>query len=371
MAKNDSGTKTEKPTPKRRQDARKEGQIARSVDLVQWVALLIATFVLPRTVGAAMDRLADASRQLLATAARGEAGPAFGALGELLVSLAAALAPLFVLMLVVVLLGLASQGGVVIATKALAPKWERISPKKGLKRIFSAQSLMETAKALTRLVIFGVVVWVVVRSSVLELLTGTPKSLDIVAPALGRTVLLTLRLSAAAGIVVGVADMVFQRWQQEKKLRMSRQDIRQEMKNSEGDPMVRSRRRAAHAKLSRNALLAGVDDATVVVVNPTHVAVALRYRDGDGAPVVVAKGGDEVARRIRERALEQRVPVLEARPLARVLFDTVDIGEHIPGELFEAVAVVLAFVFRDRRRAWSGGVHRIEVPVPRALVEAR
>jgi flagellar biosynthesis protein FlhB len=371
MAKEDTGTKTEKPTPKRRRDARKEGQVARSVDLVQWVALLVGSFVLPATVGTLLERLSQSTRTMLQVSARGEAGPAFGQLGEVIGMVALTLAPLFGVLFVVTAGGLAAQGGVVVAGKAIKPKWERISPKAGLKRIFSTQSLMETAKAVLRLVVFALVIWVVTVGTVRQLVGGTPTDLRAAVPVLGAGVLLMVRLAAVAGVAIGVADYFFQRHKMEKRLRMSRHDIRQEHKTAEGDPMVRSRRRSAHAKLSRNGLLAAVDDASVVVVNPTHVAVALRYADGEGAPRVVAKGGDEMARRIRERALASGVSVLEVRPLARVLFDVVNIGDHIPAELFEAVAVVLAFVMRNPERAWTSTVRRLDVAVPDAVGSTR
>jgi flagellar biosynthetic protein FlhB len=364
VAKADSGIRTEKPTPRRRREARQEGQIARSPDLVQWIALLAATFVLPATVSAAMGRLDSTTRQLLEVSASGHPGATYGRLGEMLWIMVVSLAPLFGLLVLVTAGGLALQGGITLAPKALLPKWERISPKAGFKRLFSAESLMETAKAVTRLAVFAVVIWVVVMGAIRPLLSGAPVELASAGSMLGGALLLALRVAAVAGIVVGVADYFFQRHMMERRLMMSKYDIHQEMKSTEGDPVVRGRRRVAHRKLSRNAVLSAVDDASVVVVNPTHVAVALRYRDGAGAPQVVAKGGDEVARRIRERAIASGVPVVEARSLARVLFDTVKVGDHIPPELFEAVAIVLAFVMRDRRPRWGRGVRSLRVPVP-------
>jgi flagellar biosynthesis protein FlhB len=364
MSKGDAGDKTEKPTPKKRREARKQGQIARSVDLVQWVALLVATYVLPATTGALLQRLGDDTRSMFEVAASGEPGPAYGELGDVLGVMAIGLAPLFGIMFVVTLVGLIAQGGVVVVSDAVKPKFSRISPKAGFKRLVSTQSLMETAKAVLRLVVFGVVVYTVVQGTVRELVRGTPSDLRVAVPVLAEQLLSTLRMAAVAGVLIGAADYLFQRHQVEKRMKMSKQEIRQEMKSSEGDPMIKGRRRSAHARLTRNGMLAAVDDASVVVVNPTHVAVALRYANGEGAPRVVAKGGDETARRIRERAMESGVPVLEVRPLARLLFDTVRVGEAIPVDLFEAVAVVLAFVLRNPRKAWSGTVRRLDVPVP-------
>lgn len=356
--------KTEKPTPKRRREARQQGQIARSVDLVQWVGLLVATFVLPGTIRSLLNGLTTATQRILEVSAAGEPGPAFGQLGEVLATMALALAPLFGIMFLVTLIGLLAQGGVVLTGKTIQPKWERVSPKAGFKRLFSSQSVMETVKAVFRLVVFALVTWSVVLGTVRDLVGGTATDLAVAVPLLGHRMLLALRVAAVAGVLIGVGDFVYQRHQTEKRMKMSRHEVRQEMKSSDGDPMIRSRRRSAHARLTRNGMLAAVDDASVVVVNPTHVAVALRYVNGEGAPTVVAKGGDELARRIRERAMERGVPVLEVRPLARVLFNGVKVGHQVPAELFEAVAIVLAFVMRSPRRGWSGTVRRLDVPVP-------
>ena len=364
MAKDSGGDKTEKPTPKRRREARKQGQVARSVDLVQWIALLVATFLLPGAIGSTLQRLTQETRSLFELAATGEPGPAYGRLGDLLGIMSITLAPLFGILFLVTVGGLMAQGGVVLAPGSVKPKWNRVSPKAGLSRLFSTQSLMETAKAVLRLVVFAAVVYSVVLGTVRDLVTGTPSDLGTAVPVLGQRLLTTLRLAAVAGVLIGVGDYFFQRHQVEKRLKMSRHEVRQEMKSSEGDPLMKGRRRSAHARLSRNAMLAAVDDASVVVVNPTHVAVALRYAEDLGTPRVVAKGGDEVARRIRERAVERGVPVLEVRPLARVLFDSVKVGEPIPVELFEAVAVVLAFVMRRPQRSWTGTIRRLEVRVP-------
>lgn len=364
MAGGGSGEKTEKPTPKKRQEARKEGQVAKSVDLVQWVSLLVATYVLPPVIGNLLDQLSSATREVVHLSARGETGPIYGQVGDLLLLSAQALLPLFLIGALISIAGLAAQGGVVLSGKMLKPKWNRVSPKAGFKRIFSAQSAMETGKALIRITAFALVLWTAAAGTIRPLIAGTPMDLELAVPTLGRELLSILRLCALTGVVIGVADYLFQRHQVEKKLKMSKHEVKQEMKSSDGDPLIRGRRRQAHAKLSRNGMLAAVDDASVVVVNPTHVAVALRYAAGEGAPRVVAKGGDELARTIRERAMAAGVPVLEVRPLARLLHDTIKVGDSIPVELFEAVAIVLAFVMRNPRKAWGGSIRPLHVPVP-------
>jgi len=175
-------------------------------------------------------------------------------------------------------------------------------------------------------------------------------------------VVLLLRLLAVAGLLVGLADIGFQRWRTERKLRMTKHEVKQEMRSSEGNPEVRARRRQLHQRMTRNQMLSAVKDSSVVVVNPIHVAVALKYGDGLAAPKVVAKGVDDVAERIRLRAIEAEVPMVESRALAWLLHDTTEIGRDVPVELYHAVALVLAFVLRSRPSALAGIIRRVNVP---------
>lgn len=361
MAGNDSGQRTEKPTPKRLREARRRGQIPRSPDLVGWVTLLVATFVLPTVMRSVHGRIVDylaVAREAIAAGqpeqAMNEAGPAIGMVGLVFF-------PLLVLLMVVTIVGLVVQGGVTLTTEPLRPKWERISPKAGIKRLVSPQSVVETAKAVFRLLVLAVLVTQIGTGFISTYLSGTGRALGPAGVEVGAALLLLVRAAAATGVAVGMADYAFQRRKTAKQLRMTKHEVRQESRTTEGDPMVRSRRRSLHAKLSRNQMLAAVNDASVVVVNPTHVAVALTYEAG-AVPTVVAKGGDELARRIRERAFEAGVPVVETRPLARMLHDLLDIGDEIPAHLYEAVAIVIAFVMRSRPTPFDRVVRHLSVP---------
>lgn len=358
-----TGEKTEKPTPKRLREARKKGQIPKSVDLTQWITLLAASFVIPAVVtgmGARLERLTHA---LLKAATTNRSEPILAELDGIVISIFSGIGPLFALAALVIIVTLASQGGVVLAGEQIKPKAERISPKAGLKRLFSTQPLVETGKAMIRLAVLGIVGMTLVRAMVGEHLVSVPRALDATLLRFGQQLLLLLRVSAAAGVVVGIADYAYQRYRTNKKLKMSKQEIKQEFKQSEGDPQIKGRRRQAHAQLSHNQLLAAVDEASAVIVNPTHVAVAIHYAEGTGAPRVVAKGGDELALRIRERAWAKGVAVVEARPLARVLHDRVKIGEEIPEELFRAIAIVLAFVMQHPPRGTADAVvRRVAIP---------
>jgi flagellar biosynthetic protein FlhB len=252
--------------------------------------------------------------------------------------------------------------------KVLRPKAARLSPKEGVKRMVGARAAWEAVKAVLKVTVITLVVLAMARGLVTELL-GTALSLPAIV-ALGWDALRnTLWAAILAGAVLAVADYLYQRHSVMKQLRMSPRDIRDEVKRTEGDPMVKGAIRSRQLAVSRNRMLAEVATADVVLVNPTHLAVALRYAPGQGAPRVVAKGAGRVAARIRERAHENRVPVVEDRPLARALYRICEIGEEVPAELYLAVARILAFVFSAGRPGRTTRARRppsaTVVPIPR------
>jgi len=361
MAASDTGQKTEKPTPKRLQEARKKGQIPRSADLVSWSSLLVASFVIPTLLRGLNDQMRQYFDRVTQAADHAEWGAAMEASSALAVGTVLVLLPFLGLLMLLSALGLAVQGGVTLTLQPLRPKLERISIKAGVKRLFSAQAAVDTLKAVVRLVALVAIVTQVAFDSVERYLSGTGQDLAKVGPELGAALLLVVRLAAVLGIVVGVADYFFQRWKTMKQLRMSAYDIKQERRNTEGDQMIRGRRRSMHQKLSRNQMLAAVQDASVVVVNPTHYSVALSYAAGQ-VPTVVAKGVDDLAFRIRERAFEHHIPVVESRALARLMHDTIEVGEEVPAELYEAIAIVIAFVMQRPPGAFGDTVRQVNVP---------
>ena len=361
----DQAQKTEKPTPRRLREARRKGQLPRSVDLVQWSTLLVASFLVPSVIRAVLGRIETRLATSLSLASAGEVGSALAATATMAGAALVALGPILLLVVVTSIAGMAAQGGLVVSTDPLKPKLERVSPKAGLKRLFSLQSLVEATKAIVRLVVLTTVTAAVLVAAASEYLFTGGFGLSTSTGLLIDQVLLVLRISALIGTVIGLADYGFQRWQSMRRLRMTRKEVTDEQRNAEGDPMIRSRRRAAHAKLSRNKMLSAVGDASVVIVNPVHYAVALRYSGSDDGPVdtpeVVAKGTDSLAWRIRDRADGAGVPIIESPPLARALHATVDVGDRIPPEFYEAVAIVLAFVLRRRGRP-TNVARRVNVP---------
>ena len=245
-------------------------------------------------------------------------------------------------------------GGIVISGKPLQANFSKLSFFSGLKRMFSSQTVVELIKALAKaLLVGGVAVWVIWRyhDDMLSLMHVAPSAALIKALSL---VAMCCAFIVASLLVIVMLDVPWQIWSHLKKLRMSKEDVRQEHKESEGDPHVKARIRQQQRQAARRRMMSEVPKADVVVTNPTHYAVALKYdEDKSGAPRVVAKGTGLIAAKIRELAAENRVPTLEAPPLARALHQHVELGQEIPGELYTAVAEVLAWVFQ--LRSWRSG----------------
>ena len=361
MANDKTAQRSEKPTPKRLREARRKGQIPRSSDLVGWLTLLVASFLLPLLLSTVRNSMADYFRVVQQAIGAGELEVAMGEAGGLAQAIGLIFVPFLLFVAVVTAGGMAVQGGITLSAEPLRPKLERISLKAGVKRLVSAQSAVDTAKAVIRLVILVVLVFEVMMGQINGYLGGTNRALGPTGLEIGASLLLLVRLGAIAGIVVGLGDYVFQRYKVGKQLKMTKDEVKRENRNTEGDPLVRGRRRAQHAKVSQNQMLAAVGDASVVMVNPTHVAVALAYKPG-GVPTVVAKGGDALAARIRERATAADIPIVEVRPLARLLHDLIDVGNEVPAHLYEAVAIVIAFVMKSPQTSLNGSVRRVSVP---------
>ncbi len=346
--------RTEPATPRRRQEARERGHVARSADLSSAVILLAAVLTLEffgrsflegvfAALKGVLERLAemDGARENLLLHFGGIAGAA--ALGLL---------PFLGVVLVAAAGINLLQVGFVFTAEPLAPKLERIDPVEGMRRIFSVRSLVRLLSGLLKVTAVGGVVFATVwgeRSRLLGLLDAGFE--DILKYGIGATFMVALR-AVLVLLVLAILEFGYQRWQYERDLRMSRAEIREELKRYEGDPKVRERRRAVQRQLALQRMMQRVPKATVVITNPIHVAVALEYdRERMPAPVVTAKGAELLARRIREAAMEHGVPVVQRPDLAQALYRTVEVGQAIPMELYQAVAEVLAYVYRVRNMA--------------------
>jgi flagellar biosynthesis protein FlhB len=348
--------KTEKATPKKLKDSRKEGRVARTQELGAWAALLALAMSVQSLTAIGMGEV----QELLTRTLRMIASPDPHSMVQLLAD-GVRLALLLSLALGagVLVVGIASatiQGGLFFATKALKPKWSRLNPLEGAKRVFGPHALWEGAKMLLKSALVGFFVWRAVVG-LLPLVGGLvplPVALQVAADAATSL----MRDVALAGLVAAGADYAVQRRRTGKQVRMTKKEVRDEHKQSEGDPMVKGQIRSRQLAAARNRMMADVPQADVVLVNPTHVAVALKYDAAKGAPRVVAKGAGEVAARLRAIAAEARVPMVQDIPLARALHASCDIGQEVPAQLFTAVARVLAVVMHLGARGVKGGFHR-------------
>ncbi len=358
MARKDD--RTEKPTPKRRREAREEGRIAKTPELAGWLAVLVASMALPAAFGYGERRVVG----VFAQASHVMADPtSAGALAVLRTGLVAALEialPVAGVMAAMSLVVTAAQVGPVLAWKAARPQFSRLNPLTGIKRLFSAQSLWMLAKELLKLAVIGALAYRTIDAMVRLMLGAQLTGIGPAVTYAGGALVGLVREVAVAGLVLAGFDYAFQRRRMGQQLKMTKQEVKEEFRSHEGDPLIKGQIRKKQRALSRLRMMAAVAKADVVVTNPTHVAVALRYEPGSGqAPRVVAKGADHLAARIREEARRHGVPVVEDPPLARALHAACDLDDLVPVELYLAVARLLAFVFTlpavVRR---SGRVHR-------------
>jgi flagellar biosynthetic protein FlhB len=351
MAENDAQERTEQATPKRLEEARRKGQIPRSRELTTAAVTLVGGAALYLLGGRITGQMAEMMRKSFALS-RDEATdasflvPAFARAAAdglwlsapvlLAITLAAIIAPL-------------ALGGWSFSGQAMAPQFNRLNPLEGVKRMFAMRSLVELAKAMAKFGLVAVIATILLWNDAAELMALGREPLE---QAIGHAVQMSgkalLVISAGLLIIAGF-DVPYQLWQYAKQMRMSREEIREEHKESEGSPEVKGRIRQLQQQMARQRMMQEVPKADVVVVNPTHFAVALKYDEKRmRAPIVVAKGVDLVAAKIREVAGEHAVPIFEAPPLARVLYRNVEIGDEIPSALYVAVAQILTYVFQLR-----------------------
>lgn len=341
--------KTEKATPQKRQETRKKGQVARSAEvpaaLIMFGAILLLTFF-----GEWMlDKLLAIYRITFTQFLNWEITPKntktlFEQMSMEAVSI---LAPIMLVALVFGILGNFIQVGSLFTTEPLKAKLERINPIQGAKKIFSLRSLVELVKSLLKIAIISACAYMVLWQEKDELLLLSQKSIGDALSYLGS---LTAKLGLVAAVVLlvlAIFDYMYQRFEHEKSIRMSKQDIKDEFKKTEGDPLIKSKIKERQRQMSMNRMIQDLPNADVLITNPTHYAVAIRYdAESMEAPQVIAMGKDHLALKIKEKARELDIVIMENRPLARALYSQVEVGDYVPEELFVAVAEVLAYVYR-------------------------
>jgi flagellar biosynthetic protein FlhB len=358
VAEDSDAEKTEPASSRRLEKAREEGDVPRSRELAT-VTMLLASggglwvmgegliqhlrHVLARAL--TFDRIqAFDSSELFRNASSGvvEVITAFAPLGVLLVLVAIA-APLFI-------------GGWVFSTKAFMPNFAKLNPISGLVKMVSTNALVELLKALVKSVFVGFVAWIVISRKVEEFMRLGDSSVESSLSKLGSILWATYSAIVASLVVIAVVDVVYQIWHYADKMKMTRQEVKQEAKESDGNPETKAKIRQAQRAMSRRRMMSSIPTADVIVTNPTHFAVALRYSDSaGGAPRVVAKGADVLAAKIREIGRDNKIPLLEAPALARALHQNSEIGDEIPEALYSAVAEVLAYIYQLKAFTSSGG----------------
>jgi flagellar biosynthetic protein FlhB len=351
MADDDAGEKTEQPTPRRRQEAREEGQVPRSTDLTAAIALLAALVLLNIFGPGMLERMLLLIREMIdfsdisgTTLQTWIARAGYAA--------AAMMLPFLLILMVLTAAGALAQTGLLLTPKKLIPKVENLSPVKGIKRLLSFDSVTRTGLGLFKMGLVGLVAYYTVVARIQWVLgAGTIPAAGIMHLASGILFALMLRLALVL-LVLGLADYFYQRHKVERQLRMNKQEIRDELKRMEGDPLLKARRRQAQARLAMQRVAIDVPRSDVVVTNPTEYSVALKYDEATmSAPRLMAKGKDLLALRIRQIAREHAVPVVQRPPLARGLYASCEVGDQIPVAYYRAVAEVLAYVYQLSGRA--------------------
>ena len=348
------GEKTEKATPKKRRDAREKGQVLKSQEIITAFCMLCmfgfmlgySPYLVESLMGLFKDYLGESF--LLWGVATLETGAA-GLLTDILLRMALLVAPIFGVALLAGTAANLLQVGFMFTTKTLAPKFERVSMLQGFKRMFSLQTLIQLLKSILKLVVLGYIFYTEYRP-LLAIFPGfLGQNLYLSLIDILRTVFTIVLKMSLAMAIISAADFLYQFFKYEKDLKMTKQEVKDEYKLTEGDPKIKGRIRQKQRQMSMMRMMAAVPAADVVITNPTHFAVALQYEQGkSGAPRVVAKGQNHLARKIKEVAREHRVEIVENKPLAQSLYAMVEVGQEIPEELYQAVAEVLVYIHRKK-----------------------
>ncbi|UCV10954.1 flagellar type III secretion system protein FlhB [Dechloromonas denitrificans] len=373
MAEESDLDKTEEPTGRRIEQAREQGQVPHSRELSTFLVLIVAAAAFWMMGGWFMQRSMVIAKKALSVEPRFMLEPSqmLPRLADISGDAFWAFSPLLGLLLLAAVLPPFFLNAWVFAPKAIAPDLNRLSPITGFGRMFSWNSLMELGKAVVKAGLVGGVAVMLIWSERDEIFGLLAQPLDAGLAHAGNLISFSFLVFVAALIVVVAADVPFQLWQYFEKLKMSKEEVKQEMKEMMGDPQVKGRIRSLQMQAARKRMMSAVPQADVIVTNPTHYAVALSYKGGMGAPKVVAKGMGPIAQKIKSLGAENAVPMLEAPPLARALYKHAEIDSEIPSALYNAVAEVLAYVYQLAGWRQMGGTYPVpprNLPVPPELV---
>ena len=349
--------KTEPASDKKREEARRKGKIPRSVELNSAFVLLFGLLIISLGGTALVGGLAQVVRDSLLHSGTTPLTPTnlHGTVTRGVIAVGALLAPVILGIMGVGLAAAYLQVGFVFSPEVMRPNFEKINPFTGIKKILlSRRSMIELAKSLAKVGLVGMVAWWSVQDVIAESPALVQSDVVGLLGFLGHAAFSVGLRTGLVFMVLAILDFFYQRFEYEREMRMSKEEVKEETKAMEGDPLVKNRVRTIQRRIAYRRMMADVPTADVVVTNPTHLAVALKYNaDEMHAPHVVAKGADLVALKIKEIALEHQVPIVEDRPLAQTLYRSVDIGEEIPEKLFQAVAQLLAYIYRLRHEKQS------------------
>ncbi|WP_066637238.1 flagellar biosynthesis protein FlhB [Desulfolucanica intricata] len=346
-----SQEKTEKATPRKIAEARRKGQVAKSADLNGAVGLLAMVLLLYAIEDHHINSLYRYLTEFFQhfTEYNSEQADFLHVMIDVASYFFGLMAPFFILAVVVGLAVNLTQTGFIFAPGVIKPKADRINPIEGFKRIFSVRSLFELAKSLLKVIIIGGVTYSLVAGSISDLMMIFYVTPHMILQQFSGFTLRVFLWGGLAYLALALIDFLYQRYEYQKNLRMSKQELKDELKQTEGDPLLKSKRREMQRQITLNRIIQEVPRATVIITNPTHLAVAVRYQEAENdAPQVVAKGADNLALRIREIAKENKIPVVEQKELARLLYTQVEVGQEIPYEFYQAVAEILALVYRKK-----------------------
>ncbi|MGL4818683.1 MAG: flagellar biosynthesis protein FlhB [Bacilli bacterium] len=346
-----AGEKTEQATPKKREDARKKGQVAKSNDITTGLILVAIFSFLYLGEGMIREQLLKFFTESLTFDMKKpftveQMMPLYN---DLLIKIGGVLLPVLGISLVAAIVGNMGQVGIMFSTESIQFKPEKLNPVEGAKRIFSMRALVEFVKSLLKIVLIGAVTFALLFSFLPEIGRLPYIPMHQAVHFLYRSVVLTGLVGGIVILVISIFDYAYQKFDFEKSIRMSKQDIKDEYKQMDGDPHIKGKIKQKQREMAMRRMMQEVPNADVIITNPTHFAIALKYDESrGGAPVVVAKGVDHIAQRIKKLANEHDIVMVENKPLARAMYDAVDIGQEIPEQFFQAVAEVLAHVYRVR-----------------------
>ena len=374
MAEDSGQDKTEEPSAKRLNDAREKGQVPRSKEFTT-VLVLIASAIAMMFLGEGLIRSVSEVMEKSFSFTRKEIFDPIALIQHMFYSIETIAYTLGAFLAVTVLAALiapASTGGWNFSTKAFSVKPEKLNPLKGLKRILGPQGLIELVKALAKFLLIGTISTLIIWSLRDQLLTLGKQEVNVAMTALGDLVLWVFLAISSSLILIALIDVPFQHWNHIRQLKMTKQELKDEGKETEGNPELKGRIRRMQIELSQQRMMQDVPQADVIITNPTHYAVALKYeQSGTGAPMVVAKGVDLISQQIRTVGEANNIPVLSAPPLTRAVYFSTAIGDEIPSGLYIAIAQVLAFVFQLRRYDSRGGnkphLNTEDLPIPDEL----